>query len=325
MVVPAAIYLVLQHGRPGQAGWGIPMATDIAFVVGLLTLFGPRIPHGLKVLLLSLAIVDDMGAVLVIALFYTTSISYTALGMALSGFAFLALFRLLGVRHVFAYALIGLGIWLAVLKSGIHPTIAGVLLGLATPAAAWLDIRTLEAAAANVLQCLRATPPEAARQDCGPAVGRLSLAALESVSPLERLERALHSWVAFVVMPLFALANAGVALEPSLLADPVALAVAAGLVIGKPLGIVIFSWIAVRARLVRLPEGVDWKIMLGAGCLAGIGFTMSLFIAGLSLSDDLLAAGKAGTLAGSTASVAIGAALLAAALRRSPRVSGGGA
>jgi NhaA family Na+:H+ antiporter len=323
MVAPAAIYLALQHGRPGEPGWGIPMATDIAFVVGFLALLGPRVPHGLKILLLSLAIVDDIGAVLVIALFYTADISYLALGAAAAGFALIGLLNLIRVRLVAIYFVVGAGIWLAVLKSGVHPTVAGVLLGLCTPARAWIGDWTLHEVVREVLERLRGEQEGQEEESRPKSMGRLATTALESVSPLERLETGLHPWVAFVVMPFFALANAGVAIAPAALLDPVALAVGAGLVVGKPLGIVLFSWLAVRMGVARLPAGVNWKAMIGAGSLAGIGFTMSLFIAGLALDDNLLAAGKIGTLAGSTVSAVVGATLLAWVLPAPGRSSAG--
>jgi NhaA family Na+:H+ antiporter len=315
MVVPAAIYLLLQYGRPGEPGWGIPMATDIAFVVGFLALLGPRVPTGLKVFLLSLAIVDDIGAVLVIAVFYTGAISWVALGLAAAGFAATTLLNRLGVRRVPVYVLVGAGIWLAFLKAGVHPTVAGVLLGLLTPASAWVGDRGLADLLADVLGRVRGQGAAALHHR--PEVhGRLVTAAREAVSPLERLEVALHPWVAFVIMPVFALANAGVRLEPAALAHPVAVAVALGLTLGKPLGIVAFSWVAVRLGLARLPAGVTWPVLWGAGCLAGIGFTMSLFIADLALDGPLLDAGKIGTLTGSAVSATLGSLLLVRFLRR---------
>lgn len=310
MAAPAGIYLLLRGGQPGQAGWGIPMATDIAFVVGFLALLGPRVPFGLKILLLSLAIVDDIGAVLVIACFYSTDISFIALGLAAAGFGATYLLNRIGVRRVPVYVAVGAAVWLAFLKSGVHPTVAGVVLGLLTPARAWVGDRTLRQVLADSLQRLQGEQDGQVEHHHKPLLGQLETAAREAVSPLERLETALHPWVAFGIMPLFALANAGVGVVPAALGHPVALAAAAGLVFGKPLGIVLFSWLAVRAGLARLPTGVNWKVMLGAGCLAGIGFTMSLFIAGLALHGDLLDAGKVGTLTGSTLSALLGSILL---------------
>jgi NhaA family Na+:H+ antiporter len=310
MVAPATLYLLLQGGRPGQAGWGIPMATDIAFVVGVLALLGPRVPFGLKILLLSLAIADDIGAILVIACFYATSISLVALGLATLGFGVIAFCNRIGVRSVPVYVAVGAGIWLAFVQSGVHPTVAGVLLGLLTPASAWIGDRTLLDVGSDLLRRLRGAHSGTAEDDRTHVLGQLARAAREGVSPLERLETALHPWVAFGIMPLFALANAGVRVELATLAHPVALAVAAGLVIGKPLGIVLFSWLAVRAGLARLPTGVTWMVLLGAGCLAGIGFTMSLFIAGLALEASALQAAKVGILSASVLCAAVGVALL---------------
>jgi NhaA family Na+:H+ antiporter len=323
MVVPAGIYFLLQRGQPGEPGWGIPMATDIAFVVGFLALLGSRVPHGLKILLLSLAIVDDIGAVLVIALFYTGDISFLALGLAAAGFGMTYLCNRIGVRAIPVYVVLGTGIWLAVLKSGVHPTVAGVLLGLLTPASAWVGAHTLRDVLTGFLQRFQGSREEAVPSGPHGALQPLVKTARESVSPLERLEKALHPWVAFVIMPIFALANAGVALQPKAVTDPVALAVTTGLLLGKPLGVVLFSWGAVQLGLARLPAGVNWQVMLGAGCLAGIGFTMSLFIAGLALPEDLLESGKIGTLTGSALSAALGSALLLLALRWSRRTAEG--
>jgi NhaA family Na+:H+ antiporter len=304
--VPAGVYLALQHGAAGEGGWGVPMATDIAFAVGFLALLGSRVPLGLKVLLLSLAIVDDLGAVLVIAVAYTEQLSLLALGLALAGFGAVVLLRAVGVRAVPVYVLVGALVWLGFLKSGVHPTVAGVLLGLLTPSRPWLEVAALrEAAAALLGDDAEPAPPGVT------AAHRVAQAARETVPPLERLETALHPWVAFVIMPIFALANAGVPVDPAGLGDPVAVAVALGLCVGKPVGIFAFSWAAVRVGLARLPAGVTWPVLAATGVLAGIGFTMSLFIAGLALEGDLLTAGKVGTLAGSAVSAAVGLALLA--------------
>ncbi|MBI1904146.1 MAG: Na+/H+ antiporter NhaA [Planctomycetia bacterium] len=310
MIAPAAIYLTVIRGGPGQAGWGIPMATDIAFVVGVMALLGPRVPLGLKIMLLSLAIADDIGAVLVIALFYSTSISGVALGLAAIGFALVFILNRIGVRRVPLYVIVGAGIWLVFFKSGVHPTVAGVLLGLVTPASAWVGDRGLLDVIDDVRHSLDDNAARHVARDRNHLLGELRVATREADSPLDRLQSALHPWVAFVIMPLFALANAGVAVRPAALGDSIAVAVAAGLVLGKPLGIVFFSWLAVRVGLARLPGGVNWKVMLGAGCLAGIGFTMSLFIAGLALNDQALDAGKVGTLTGSTTSAILGSLLL---------------
>jgi NhaA family Na+:H+ antiporter len=319
MIVPAVVYLALQWGQPGQGGWAIPMATDIAFVVGVLALFGPRIPLGLKVLLLSLAIVDDLGSVLVIAFVFTEHIAWGWLVVALAGFVLTWVLGRVGVRCVGIYVVVACGIWLAVLESGVHPTVAGVLLGLLTPARPWLGRKTFTAVVGELWDRLRgdASQGDARQVD----LEQLEFAAREATSPLHRLETALHPWVAFVVMPIFALANAGVAVEGVGLGNPVALAVAAGLVVGKPVGIVLFCWVAVRFGLARLPDGLRWPLLIGGACLGGIGFTMSLFLNHLVFSEAEFAeaevAGKIGTLVGSLVSASLGTVILLLALWQS--------
>jgi NhaA family Na+:H+ antiporter len=327
VVAPASIYLALQWGEPGQRGWAVPMATDIAFVVGLLALFGTRVPFGFKILLLTLAIVDDLVAVLIIAFVFTETLAWGWLGLAAGAFGVIYVFNHIGVRSVGVYVAVGVLIWLAFLQSGVHPTVSGVLLGLLTPAHAWIGRQTF----ADVLKAAwerasgEAGDPHGADAD----VGRTQFAVREAVSPLHRLEHGLHPWVAFGIMPLFALANAGVALSPSSLGEPVALAVGASLTIGKPVGIIIACVLAVRFRVTSLPEDVTWGMLTGGACLAGIGFTMALFLNALAFPvaefPAFEAAGKIGTLAGSLVSAIIGAAILSLVLRRSPamRSSGG--
>lgn len=306
MVFPAAVYAFTLWGRPGRGGWGVPMATDIAFVVGFLTLLGPRVPNGLKALLLTLAIADDIGSVLVIAAVYSESITVGPIALAGAGLALVLLLRWLGLRSVMAYTVIGAGIWYSFLRSGVHPTVAGVLLGMLTPTRPQLGRGILRDVVSDLYDRLRGIQRGTPQRTPEPA------------SPAERLEQVLHPWVAFVIMPVFALANAGVRIEASELSTPVALAVAAGLVLGKPLGIVLFSYASVRMGLTKLPDGVDWRTMLGAGCLGGIGFTMSLFIAGLALEGALLDEAKIGILVGSAVSAILGCLLLTAALRGRP-------
>ena len=309
MVVPAGIYLALQAGEPSARGWGIPMATDIAFVVGILALLGSRIPMALRVMLLSLAIADDIGAILVIAIGYTDSLSLAWLAAGLGAMGLVVLLARLGVRSIGAYVLVGGFVWLGFHESGVHATIAGVLLGLVTPARSWIGEGTLAELAENTFSLLRGEGLEGgARQH---ALRQVETAAREAISPLERLETGLHPWVAFLIMPLFALANAGVALDFGDLTDPVAAAIAAGLVIGKPLGIVGFSAIAVAFGIARLPDGVGWGALIGGSFLAGIGFTMALFIADLALTGSALDAAKIGILGASVLAGAIGIAILA--------------
>lgn len=315
MLVPAAVFLVLSGALGFEAqtrrGWAVPMATDIAFVVGVLALFGRRVPFSLKIMLLSVAIVDDLGAVIVIALAFTDEIAWGALGVAAAGFGLTYGLNRVGVRSVPVYVLVGAGIWLAVLKSGVHPTVAGVALGLLTPASAWIGEKTLGEVVGNLLRRLRGGAALMQRDEFHEELHQVRTVAREAIAPLARLEHALHPWVAFVIMPLFALANAGVPIHASSASDPLAAVIAAGLLIGKPLGIVGFSGLAVRLRIAQLPSGVSWAMLLGGGCLTGIGFTMAIFLATLSLPSDDIEAGKLGILIGSSLSACAGAVLLA--------------
>ncbi|WP_439627746.1 Na+/H+ antiporter NhaA [Gemmata sp.] len=322
MLVPAALYLALQWGQPGRNGWAVPMATDIAFVVGVLALFGSRVPFGLKILLLSLAIVDDLGAVLVIAVAFTGSIAWGWLAAAAGGLALAYALNRAGLRQVGAYVVIGALVWFAVYKSGVHPTVAGVALGLLTPASAWVGAGTLAGVFAGARRLFEPGGPPPGDDERTAELQRLQFAVRESVSPLHRLETALHPWVAYGIMPVFALANAGVVIGLGGLGDPVAVAVALGLALGKPVGILLFSWVAVRSGVTRLPAGVTWGMMAGGACLAGIGFTMALFLTGLSFppaadgsASDLAAAGKIGTLLGSLVAGVVGGLWLIAATR----------
>ena len=307
MVMPAGVYLAVQWGQSGVRGWGIPMATDIAFVVGCMLILGSRVPRGLRVTLLSLAIADDIGAILVIALGYTEAIHFRWLGLGLAGIFLVSVLARLGTRSFGVYTIIGIVIWFAFHESGIHATIAGVILGLMTPAREYVPTGLLS----RVLGQAHAIATGGDRHRRADRVRHLQLLIRETISPLEYLERSLHPWVSFVVMPLFALANAGVAIELSALSSGVGLAVALGLVVGKPLGIMVASWIAVRAGIARLPKGVTWLMMLAGGFLAGIGFTMSLFITALALPDkELQDFAKIGVLFGSTLSCLAGIGLL---------------
>jgi NhaA family Na+:H+ antiporter len=320
MVAPALIYVGLQPGGAAAAGWGIPMATDIAFAVAALAILGPRVPPGLKVFLLALAIVDDLGAVTVIAVFYTDEVRLSALFAALLGLGLVYAIRLAGVRAYAPYFVVGAGVWLATLGSGIHATVAGVMLGLLTPVHALGERETLmtrlresaEEALERIGSAGRETPPE-------PLLQQVRDLSLRAQSPLEYLTHQLHPWVAFVVMPVFALANAGVPLDAATLGDPagmrVALAVGLGLLIGKPVGIALFALAAVRLGLAALPSGVAAGALFGAGLLGGIGFTMALFITALAFGEGpLAAAAKVGVLAASVIACVAGVTLLARVL-----------
>ncbi len=315
MVVPAGIYLLLQLDQPGQRGWGIPMATDIAFVVGCMAVLGPRIPHSLRVMILSLAIADDIGAILVIAIGYTEAIHFGPLGLAAISLAVIFAFGRLGVRSLPVYAGLGLVVWFGFHESGIHATIAGVILGLMTPARSYVSQGLFGRVLHRASQIFEGEEWQTGSLR-SQQVRQFQRIARETVSPLEYLEHALHPWVSFLIMPVFALANAGVPIELSDLGAPVALAVMGGLVVGKPLGIGLFSWLAVKSGLASLPEGVTWTMIIGGGFLAGIGFTMALFVAGLALDGELLDTAKVGILAASALSALAGMALLMAVLPR---------
>lgn len=312
MVAPALLYTAMQWGQPGFRGWAIPMATDIAFVVGFLTLLGSRVPSGLKILLLTLAVVDDLGAVLLIAFVFSGPLAWEWLVVAAGGFLLIALFNRIGVRRVGVYVVVGACIWLAFLKSGVHSTVAGVLLGLMTPSSAWLGDQDFRELADNIVsKILRG---ELSKREIRSYLVRLEFAAREWIAPLDRLQEGLHYWVAFAIMPLFVFANAGVELQPEGWRSPIAIAVAVGLVVGKPLGIVLASALAIRMRWASLPSNVHWRHLVGGGCLAGIGFTMALFLNSLAFpahtAPEMQSAGKIGILTGSLLSAILGVAIL---------------
>ncbi len=310
--VPALIYLTFHHSGPASRGWGVPMATDIAFVVGLLALFGRRVPPALKLFLLSLAIVDDLLAVVIIALFYSDGLNGQMLGLAGLCFFGMVVMRAVGVRALLAYWIAGGAVWLCTLKSGLHPTVAGVALGLLTPVRPLLPLPAVEG-------LLRSTGERLARargKEKAQLVSESAALLNEAVSPVRRLEEKLHPWVAFGIMPLFALANAGVPIAAHSLLDPVAVVIAVALVVGKPLGILLAAAAALRIVGGRLPEGLNWRILIAGSCLGGVGFTMSLFIAGLGLPAEFLVAGKCGVLFGSLVAGALGCWMLSRSLPR---------
>ena len=264
MVVPALIYAFFNRGTAGAGGWGIPMATDIAFALGVLNLLGKRVPASLKLFLTAFAIVDDMGAVLVIALFYTAQISWMFLALGFGILGALFILNRMGVLRSSIYLTLGVLVWFAFLKSGIHATVAGVLLAFVIPTRTGI-----------------------------------------------KLEHILHSWVSYGIMPLFALANAGVSLSGGTLFHPVNLGIIAGLILGKQVGITLFSWAAVHLRLAALPKGIRWIQLYATGWLGGIGFTMSLFITNLAFSEAYLVdLAKLGILAASVLAGVIGATIL---------------
>ena len=310
MLVPAGLYLALNPpGSDGADGWGIPMATDIAFAVGVLGILGRRIPSAARLFLLTLAIVDDIGAILVIAVFYTADLSLTWLAIAIGLLAAMVVARILRIWATVVYAILGVGVWFALLESGVHATLAGVAIGLLAPAGPLLKEEVARRHAARALRDHTLDPDELAK---------LRFLLKESVSVVERLQSTLHPVSAYVVLPVFALANAGVELGAigDVFTEPVGLGIVLGLVVGKPVGILLASFLAVRTGLGKLPDHTSWSMVLGLGAVGGIGFTVSIFIAGLAFEDQaLIDQAKLGILVGSVASAGLGATLLLALKR----------
>jgi NhaA family Na+:H+ antiporter len=303
MLAPAALYLLVAGAPAVRSGWGVPMATDIAFAVGILTLLGRRVPAALRVLLLALAIIDDLGAIVVIALFYSSGVELAGLLLALGGVGAVFALQRIGVRVKLVYVLPAAVVWAGIYAANIHPTIAGVIIGLATPVRTWLGREGFLLGVERELEHLRSGPNAPSQDELLRSLRIVEMARREAVSPADGLIGMLHPWVAFGIMPLFALANAGVPLarEP-LAADAwtVGTGVALGLVVGKPLGILLVSALALRLGLAALPAGLTFRHLLVLGCVAGVGFTMALFVAQLAFSDpSLLAAAKLGILAAS--------------------------
>jgi NhaA family Na+:H+ antiporter len=293
MIVPAIIYILFNPSGERNDGWGIPMATDIAFALGIMSLLGKRVPLTLKVFLTALAIADDLGAVLVIAFFYTSDISLLSLGMGALFITILIGANFIGVRSTLFYGLVGIGgVWLAFLLSGVHATIAGVLAAVAIPARTkinepqFIDVLEKEIQEFHLIPPNDVTLLEPGQYKVIENIYRLTKAA---GTPLQRLESQLHPWVSFIVMPLFALANAGVVLHGDrigeMFSNTITLGVLVGLSVGKFVGVVGFCWAATKFGIATLPAGINWRQIAGVGCLAGVGFTMSLFITTLAFED----------------------------------------
>ncbi|QLF94409.1 Na+/H+ antiporter NhaA [Pseudomonas sp. ABC1] len=303
IAVPAMIYLALNHEPSLNHGWAVPTATDIAFAVGVLALLGRSIPGNVRIFLLALAIIDDIAAVLIIAFFYSGGLDYTGLLIAALGIMMVLCLQRAGIGSAYAYVIPGAILWLGVLQTGAHPTLAGVVLGLMTPVLPGrLHDKPLTLASDAIATIARhATQATSHPDDLVTPLRQLRRAQRELLAPVTRIQMALHPWVAYGVMPLFALANAGVSLKGADLSSSAPLSVMLGvtlaLVLGKPLGILTTSWLMVRLGWCRLPQGVDWAGITLIGLLAGIGFTMSIFIATLGFdNEDLLSAAKLGVL-----------------------------
>jgi Na+:H+ antiporter, NhaA family len=317
-VLPALIYTAVNFGTEGASGWGIPMATDIAFALGVLALLGERAPLGLKVFLTALAIVDDILAVMVIALFYTSDVSWGALAVGAAFLIALVAANLAGVGKPLPYALLGIGLWLCFLQSGIHATIAGVLLAMTVPASSYIDTGEFLKRSRSILDRFEKAGERGDavlyNEERQGALHALNKANEDVEPPLQELEHTLHPWVVFAIMPLFALANAGVVLGEGLgetLLNPVSVGIVAGLLLGKQLGITLFAWLAVKSGISEMPAGVTWLHIYGAGWLAGIGFTMSLFISDLAFADNrLLDVAKVGILTASLLAGIVGWSIL---------------
>lgn len=311
MLVPACLYLLLLNGQPGMSGWGTVVATDTAFVVGCLALLGSRVPPGLHLFLLSLAIFDDVGAILIVAAIgYGDPLNWTALAVAAGGVLAVAGTARIGVRSIAVYMLLGAVIWFCLDASGIHPTLTGIILGLMASTRGWVSDQRLH----NILTRVLSYPQgdhwsgdSTDRDD----LRRAAIAATETLSPEERLETALHPWVGFVVVPLFALANAGVVITGADFRQPVVMAIMGGLVLGKPIGVLTFTWLAVRTGVASRPLGLCWRQLAAGALLTGIGFTMSLFIAGIAYPPSAFDAAKLGILAGSLCSATAGILVIA--------------
>ncbi|MEZ4223609.1 MAG: Na+/H+ antiporter NhaA [Polyangiaceae bacterium] len=290
MLAPAAIYALIARGSAVSGGWGVPMATDIAFAVGIFALLGKRVPAGLRVLLLALAIIDDIGAIIVIALFFSSDFAASGLLIAAAGIGAIITLQRLGVRRSLAFVPPAVVVWAGMYTAGVHPTIAGVIVGMLTPVRSWYGQRGFASVARRAIDDFSArVRSQASMQELMGPLSQIESAQREALPPVSRLSAVLHPWVAFGIMPLFALANAGVDLSTVNLAYPaaglVAWGVALGLFLGKPLGIVAACWLSVKAGVCSLPRGVDFRGIFVVGLAAGIGFTMAIFIAGLAFPD----------------------------------------
>ncbi|WP_461533212.1 Na+/H+ antiporter NhaA [Sinomicrobium sp.] len=318
MLVPAAIYASMNHDLPSANGWGIPMATDIVFTLALLGVVSKRVPLAAKVFLVALATVDDLGAVIVIALFYSSSLSLLHLFIGLAIFGILLIGNVMGVRNILFYIVLGIGgVWLTFLLSGVHATIAGVLVAFTIPARTKVDENEYSSHIQKLMQRFNREIPingPLTTSEQHSIIERIKEVSYAAQTPLQKLETALHPWVSFLIIPLFALSNAGVTVGGNFLSDianPVSLGVIAGLVIGKCLGIFSFTWLSSKLKITKLPEKTGWKHIFGLSLLAGMGFTMSLFVTNLAFSDsEMINQAKYGILLASSIAAILGVLVL---------------
>lgn len=325
MIAPALIYAAFNHGLATAHGWGIPMATDIAFSLGVLSLI-KGVPAELKVFLLTLAIADDVGAIVVIAIFYTHTLHWNYLLIAAVLLAAIYLCRRVGFGRQIFFAVMGFCVWLAALRSGVHPTIAGVALGLLMPVTSRVSLNEFRELGSEMMAEFRQAEAAGDRAKANRVLGAMEYLLQNTESPADRVTRRLNDWVAFLVLPLFALANAGVTFSSGtwrlFLHSPVAWGVALGLVLGKPAGILATCWITVRLRIAALPESVSWSQLASIGALAGIGFTVSLFIGGLAFASTAqLDMAKTAVLTASLVSGIVGFAVVSRAAASGRRAS----
>ena len=292
MAVPALVYLLFNWSGEGVNGWGVPMATDIAFALGVLALLGRRMPAELRVFLLGLAVVDDLGVIAVIATFYTETIHWTELGLGVATFAAIAACIRLGVRSLGFYLIMSVVMWLFFLESGVHATLAGVLLAAIVPSQPDLHRRDYAAVIDDLLHDFRLAMENGDEERAEAIVERIERLSRGTEGPLERLEEMVHPWVSFVILPIFALANAGIVFTADSLSDALAssvtMGIAAGLLLGKALGIFGLTWLAVRMGIGQLPSGVGWRHVLGVGFLGGIGFTVAIFVSAIAFDDHTI-------------------------------------
>lgn len=315
MVVPALTYLLFNTSGEAAAGWGIPMATDIAFAIGVLALLGRRIPAELRVFLLGLAVVDDLGAISVIALFYTETIEWSSLLVSMGFFAAIAIAVRFGIRSLVFYIIVSVLMWHSFLESGIHATLVGVLLATIVPAKPYPHHREFEATVQDLIEDYKTALDNGDGDHAEIVLEEIEKLSRSTETPLERLEHMIHPWVSLVVLPLFALANAGITVTADTLntaaESGITIGIAAGLLAGKSIGIIGITWLAVRFGIGQLPAAVSWAHVLGVGFLAGIGFTVAIFISGIAFDDpSLVEQAKIGVFIASVAAAIIGYALL---------------
>lgn len=308
MVIPVIMFFALHSGQDGVEGWGIPMATDIAFTLGILQMLGKRVPLGLKIFLTAFAIVDDIGAVLVIAIFYSTNIQWTLIGIALILILILVIMGSMRKYNKYIFYVLGFGIWLLFLKSGIHPTIAGIIVAFTVPVHRKINTFKFYQRAKNSIECMKLKEdniPKFLTTEQRGALSNLESLTENTISPLQHLEHKLHGWVIYLIMPVFAFANAGVNISGEII--PLSWNLALSMVFGKAIGISLIAYIAIKLGWASLPKNVTFTQIIGVSFLGGLGFTMALFISGIAYTDiGLVDGSKTGILIGSLAAGLIG-------------------